>query len=61
MKDYEITADNGNSVMVSAAPLGLIQSILAGDLEIYDPGDAGTVENAMERLRIELVARSLGA
>lgn len=61
MRDYDIYTDSGISVRVSEAPIELIQSILAGDQEIYDPGDAGTIENAMERLRIELVARSLGA
>lgn len=60
MRDYNYITPNGQRVPVSQMGTATIHEILRNGLEVTDDGQADPVECAMERLRIELVIRSLG-
>lgn len=57
MKDHVYVDENNVSMFVSAMPLQTIQDILVEGLELLDTSQ--TIENVLERLRIELLIRSL--
>lgn len=61
MKDSTVTDVNtGKTYIVGTMPLGLIQEILGGGVPVeLAPGELGSVDGFIERLRIELVARGL--
>ena len=61
MRDYRWITDDGRSTPVREMPTSEITGILLdGAVELINPGPGETSEAIMERLRIELVARSMG-
>jgi hypothetical protein len=61
MRDYFYAPDEGPQVPVSEMMTADIQDILAvSDCVIHNRDGNETVENVLERLRIELVIRNLG-
>jgi hypothetical protein len=61
MKDHNYVAEDGTLIPTAELPTAKIQELLASGVEIVSTdGEEPIVENVMERLRIELLIRSLG-
>jgi hypothetical protein len=61
MKDHNFVTDHGQHIPTADLPTAQIEELLRTGIEIVSTdGEEALPENVLERLRIELLIRSLG-